>query len=112
MTAKTLHAVNATDGIIRSTARHIDAIDGRYDAMANKSIHAYMISVNGTEEQFFLRYVGHSTHIVNMTYILLLSVSTGITLSQITQCTKAERRLWYRLVAGDHPGPRVHAWRH
>ena len=60
LTVKILHAMNATDEIIRSTARHIDAIDGRYDAMANKSIHAYMISVNGTEEQFFLRYVGHS----------------------------------------------------
>ena len=52
-----LHDVNATDEIISSTARHIHATDGSYDAMANKTIHEYTISVNGTEEQFFLRYV-------------------------------------------------------
>ena len=59
MIAEPLHAVNATDEIIRSTARHINATNGRYEAMANKTIHEYMISVNGTEEQFFLRCVPH-----------------------------------------------------
>ena len=57
MVASPLRDVNATDEIISSTARHIHAVDGRYEAMANKTIYAYPISVNGTEEQFFLRYV-------------------------------------------------------
>ena len=57
MVASPLPDVNATDEIISSTARHIHAVDGRYEAMANKTIYEYPISVNGTEEQFFLRYV-------------------------------------------------------
>ena len=57
MVSTPLHDVNATDEIISSTARHIHAVDGRYEAMANKTIYEYPISVNGTEEQFFLRYV-------------------------------------------------------